>query len=94
MFDIGFIELALVTLVGLLVLGPETLPSALQNGFRWYLQLARKFQQGKDEFNEQLRNHEITQTFEQEKAQLVALDEAVRSTHLDLLESLGTNRKP
>ena len=35
MFDIGFAELLLVAVVGLLVIGPERLPEAIRTGSAW-----------------------------------------------------------
>jgi sec-independent protein translocase protein TatB len=90
MIDVGFTELLLISLVGLLVLGPDSLPDAMRTFFRWYLQLSKKFQQVRTDLGEQFRNAEITQSFEQDKEKLIALDEELRSTHLDLLESFGS----
>ena len=43
MFDIGFAELLLVSVVGLLVLGPERLPSAIRTASLWLGRLRRSF---------------------------------------------------
>jgi sec-independent protein translocase protein TatB len=42
-FDIGFAELLLVSVVGLLVLGPERLPSAIRTASLWMGRLRRSF---------------------------------------------------
>jgi hypothetical protein len=41
----------------------------------------------------EFRDLEIRQAFEEDKEKLKALDEELKSTHLDLLESLGVNKK-
>ena len=41
MFDIGFAELLLIAVVGLLVIGPERLPSAIRTTSLWLGRLRR-----------------------------------------------------
>ena len=43
MFDIGFPELLIVSLVALLVLGPERLPEALRTLSLWIARMRRSF---------------------------------------------------
>jgi sec-independent protein translocase protein TatB len=93
MIDIGFTELLLISLVGLLMFGPNSLPEAMRTGFKGYLQLTGKFQQMKAGVEHEFRDLEIRQAFEEDKEKLKALDEELKSTHLDLLESLGVNKK-
>ena len=68
MFDIGFSELLLVAVVGLLVLGPERLPTAVRTTSLWVGRLRRQFTEiraevereiGADEIRAQLRNEQI-----------------------------------
>ena len=68
MFDIGFSELLLVGVVGLLVLGPERLPTAVRTTSLWVGRLRRQFTEiraevereiGADEIRAQLRNEQI-----------------------------------
>ncbi len=87
MTEIGFIELILILLVGLLVFGPETLPDALRSGYTGYLRLSARFQSMKDDFEDRLRSDEIVQAFKKDKEKLEELDNALRSTHLDFLDS-------
>lgn len=59
MFDIGFWELILVAVVGLLVLGPERLPLAIRNVSRW-ISAARKMANSvKDELEQELKIQEL-----------------------------------
>lgn len=68
MFEIGFSELLLVAVIGLLVLGPERLPSAVRTTSLWIGRLRRQFNEiradierevGADEIRAQLRNEQI-----------------------------------
>jgi sec-independent protein translocase protein TatB len=59
MFDIGFLELVLVAIVGLLVLGPERLPQAVRTGSLWLSKLRRSFNSIKSEINQELNTDEI-----------------------------------
>lgn len=91
MFDIGFFELVLVGLVGLLVLGPERLPGALRQGGLWLGRLKRQFKQirqdierevGADEIRQQLHNEDIMR-------QLKATDEEIKA--MQQRQSQGLN---
>jgi len=59
MFDIGFLELVLVAIVGLLVLGPERLPQAIRTSSLWLGKLRRNFNAIKDEISSELDSDEI-----------------------------------
>ncbi len=96
MFDIGFAELLIVAVVGLLVLGPERLPHAVRTGSKWYNKLKRGFnaikadverELGADEIRQQLRTESITKSFEKDREQLKELDEQVESANTELLDS-------
>lgn len=59
MFDIGFWELMLIGVMGLVVLGPERLPVAIRT-IRGWINGARKFSDTvKSELSEELRIHEL-----------------------------------
>ncbi len=59
MFDIGFWELMLIGVMGLVVLGPERLPVALRT-VRGWISGVRKFSDTvKSELSEELRIHEL-----------------------------------
>tara|TARA_B110000444_G_C18816178_1_gene585260 strand:+ start:1024 stop:1383 length:360 start_codon:yes stop_codon:yes gene_type:complete len=59
MFDIGFLELALVGVIGLLVLGPERLPRAIQTGSLWLGKLRKNFNSIKNEIDLELNSDEL-----------------------------------
>ncbi len=59
MFDIGFLELLLITIIGLVVLGPERLPVAIRT-VRGWISGVRKFSDNvKTELTEELRIQEL-----------------------------------
>lgn len=59
MFDIGFWELMLIGVMGLVVLGPERLPVAIRS-IRGWISGVRKFSDTvKSELTEELRIHEL-----------------------------------
>ena len=55
MFDIGFTELVLIAVVGLLVIGPERLPGAVRTGAQWLRRLKRGFNEIKREVEQELQ---------------------------------------
>jgi sec-independent protein translocase protein TatB len=54
MFDIGFAELVLIGVVGLLVIGPERLPGAIRTGSQWLSHFKRGFNTMKREIEHEL----------------------------------------
>lgn len=70
MFDIGFAELVLVGVVGLLVIGPERLPGAIRTGSLWLNRLKRGFNDIKREVQQELHNDEVMQQLRETGQQL------------------------
>ena len=61
MFDIGFLELILVSIVGLLVLGPDRLPGAIRTVSLYVGKLRRSFNGIRAEIERELKADEIRQ---------------------------------
>ena len=61
MFDIGFFELLLILLVGLVVLGPKKLPEAVKSVSRFLLWLKHQTNKTKQEFNKTFGLNEVYQ---------------------------------
>lgn len=59
MFDIGFAELVLIFIVGLLVLGPERLPMAIRTLSLWLGRLRRSFVAIRDEIEREIGADDI-----------------------------------
>lgn len=88
MFDIGFSELLLIGVVGLIVLGPERLPGAVRTASLWIGRLRRQFNEikaevereiGADEIRAQLRNEAIMDELRQSREALESSARDIRS---------------
>ena len=87
MFDIGFPELLLVSVVTLLVLGPERLPEALRNLGLWLGRARRSFTRvkteiereiGMDEVRRQLHNEAIMEQMKEIQHDVDAFSQDIR----------------
>ena len=96
MFDIGFPELLLSALVGLLVIGPERLPEALRTLGLWLGRMRRSFHSvkaeiekeiGMDEVRKQLHNESVMEEMKrierEVKATTSAAADATRIQSID-----------
>jgi sec-independent protein translocase protein TatB len=83
MFDMGFAELLLIGVVGLLVLGPERLPVAVRTVSMWLRQLRRSFNSIKSEIEREINAEELKQQIHND-----TLMESFREAGDDLKESL------
>ncbi len=70
MFDIGFFELTLIGLVGLLVLGPERLPQAARTAGLWIGRARRMVGEVTREVDRQLKAEEMRERLRKEGDQL------------------------
>ncbi|WP_087024707.1 Sec-independent protein translocase protein TatB [Thaumasiovibrio subtropicus] len=61
MFDIGFWELILISVVGLVVLGPERLPVAIRNVSRWIRAARSMANSVQAELEQELKIQELQQ---------------------------------
>ena len=84
MFDIGFTELVLLAIVGLLVIGPERLPGTVRTGVQLLRKLKRGFNDIKREVEQELHNDAVMQdlrnTGEQLKEQTSVIGRDIRTT--------------
>lgn len=76
MFDIGFAELLLVMVVGLLVIGPERLPETIRTLALWMARIKRQFNEtkrdiereiGADDIRRQIYNENIMRNLNESK---------------------------
>lgn len=88
MFDIGFTELLLIAIIGLVVLGPERLPGAIRTGTLWFGRIRRSFNDikkeiekevGADEIRRQLKNETIMDDIEEGRKQINSIRDDVNS---------------
>ena len=67
MFDIGFFELLLVAVVGLVVIGPERLPETVRTVSLWIGRLKRSLRETRTEFEQQIGADEIRRQLHNEE---------------------------
>ena len=70
MFDIGFAELIIIAIVGLLVIGPERLPGAIRTGTAWLGRIKRGFNDIKRKVEQELHNDGVMQELKNTQQQL------------------------
>ena len=89
MFDIGFPELLLISVVALLVIGPERLPETIRTVALWIGLFRRSFSAikqelereiGADEIRQQLHNETIMKEIERSKEHIEDFRSEVKST--------------
>ena len=89
MFDIGFPELVVVSVIALLVIGPEKLPETIRTLSLWVGRVQRSFTSirreieseiGADEIRQQLHNEDIMKELEETKNSLQQAGQDVRTT--------------
>ena len=61
MFDIGFWEMALIAIIGLVVLGPERLPNAMRSVISWINTAKGMANSVKSELSQELKLHELNE---------------------------------
>ncbi len=95
MFDIGFWELLLIGIIGLVVLGPERLPVAIRTVRDWITGV-RKFSDGvKTELKEELRIQELHSNLKKaEQANMKDLSPAVAESLKSLKEAADMVTRP
>ena len=70
MFDIGFLELMFIGVVGLLVLGPERLPKAARTAGLWLGKIKRSVTGMQREISAQLEAEELRQKLNEQQKKL------------------------
>jgi len=95
MFDIGFWELMLIGIMGLVVLGPERLPVAIRT-LRGWITGVRKFSETvKSELTEELRIHELHANLKKaEEGGMANLSPEVAESVKSLQEAAAMVNKP
>ena len=89
MFDIGFTELFLLSVVALLILGPQRLPEVLRTAGLWMGRMRRVYNNvrqeidrevGMDDIRRQLHNEQIMGELKQVEAEAKALKRDISSS--------------
>jgi sec-independent protein translocase protein TatB len=91
MFDIGFPELLIVSVVALLIFGPERLPEVLRTVGRWFGAARRSFTSLKDELEREVGADEIRRDLHNNRIMEEArrLEQQVASSRDEVEELLG-----
>ncbi|WGO83099.1 Sec-independent protein translocase protein TatB [Arsenophonus apicola] len=95
MLDIGFSELLLVMIIGLVVLGPERLPIAVKTVAGWIRALRSLAANVQHELSQELKLQELQETLRkaEEKAQLQELSPELKQSMEELRESTELLKK-
>ncbi|MDR5610403.1 Sec-independent protein translocase protein TatB [Arsenophonus sp.] len=95
MLDIGFSELLLVMIIGLVVLGPERLPIAVKTVAGWIRALRSLVANVQHELSQELKLQELQETLRkaEEKAQLQTLSPELKQSMEELRESTELLKK-
>ncbi|WP_269617898.1 Sec-independent protein translocase protein TatB [Zhongshania sp. BJYM1] len=86
MFDIGFAELLVIAVLGLLILGPERLPGAIRTTSLWLGRLRRSFNDIRTEIEKEVGADEIRRQLHNESI-LASLKESKNKINSDLNEA-------
>ncbi len=88
MFDIGFPELVLIAIVGLLVIGPERLPEALRTLGLWIGRMRRSFTNVKTEIEREIGMDEVRRQLHNE-----AVMEEMKRIERDVRDSVNAGAR-
>ena len=87
MFDIGFSELIIVFVVGLLILGPERLPHAARTAGLWVRKIRRSINSVQREINAQLDQEELQQKINETNQRILNEGQDIQNIMTPLPES-------
>jgi len=102
MFDIGFPELVMISIVALLVIGPEKLPETIRTISLWVGRLQRSFTNirreieneiGADEIRAQLHNESIMKDLEEAKNTISQAHQEVQQDVRETMKAAETEVK-
>lgn len=95
MFDIGFWELTLIGVMGLVVLGPERLPVAIRTLKGWITGVRKFSESVKTELTEELRVHELHANLKKaEQSDMTNLSPEVAESVKSLKEAAAMVNEP
>jgi sec-independent protein translocase protein TatB len=86
MFDIGFLELAVIAVVGLIVIGPERLPKVARTAGHWIGRGRRFVASVKADIDKEIRAEELKRVLDEQAAKANPLHEVIEETRKDLDE--------
>ena len=95
MFDIGFFELLIITVVGLVVLGPERLPGAIRTTMKTVRNVKSMANGFKQEVEQQFKIHELHENLKKAEHQnLENLSPELQKSVDELRDAAKSVQKP
>jgi len=88
MFDFGFWELAIVTVVALLVVGPERLPALAGQIGKWVGKAKRMIASVRSDIESEIKAAELKEILEKQQGEIGELKEMLKGTKNDIEKEL------
>jgi sec-independent protein translocase protein TatB len=94
-FDIGFWELMLISVLGLVILGPERLPVAIRTVTRFFSTAKSMAHNVKEELDHELKIHELQENLKKaEKMGMENIDPQLQQSVNELKEAAKSVQQP
>jgi sec-independent protein translocase protein TatB len=95
MFDIGFFELLIITILGLVVLGPERLPGAIRSTMKTVRNIKSVANGFRQEIEQQFKTHELHENLKKaEQENLENLSPELQKSVDELRDAAKSVQKP
>lgn len=95
MFDIGFWELAVIAVMGLVILGPERLPAALRSIIKTVRTVRSMANSVKQDISQELHLHELHENLKKAEQQgLENLDPELQASVDELKQAAASVQRP
>ena len=96
MFDMGFAELALIFIIGLVILGPERLPKAARTLGNWIGRARGTFNNLRNELEREVLDQDVKARLEKQMREMGLDEESIRKAKESLLtpEEISRARQP
>ena len=92
MFDIGFSELTLIFVIGLVVLGPERLPKAARTVGYWMGRARSTFNHLRGELEREALNQDMRERMEKQMREMGLDEDSIREARENLLSEQDIGR--
>jgi len=91
MFDVGFLELVVIMVLGLLVLGPERLPKAAQKVGYWFGKARRYVEGMKSQVEAEFDSSEVKRLLHNQEVQIRELQNKITESGDEISNQLNPN---
>jgi len=93
MFDVGFLELVVIMVLGLLVLGPERLPKAAQKVGYWFGKARRYVEGMKSQVEAEFDSSEVKRLLHNQEVQIKELQNKITESGDSINDSINDSLK-